>query len=909
MNRQAGFFAWKPALLLAMALAISGCGSNDDTQTTPVPRDSDLDSIDDELDNCPTVFNPKQKDSDANGIGDACQNSNNPTPSPQATAAPQPSPTTAPTSTPLASSPSATPTAAPPSPAPSAPATATPPASPTPTAAATASATPTPSAAPSTAQPFPTATPAASPQPVPDAPEPGPLPFVPGLDDHGNTSSSATPLKLGTPMWGYLEMIGDQDVFSVDLPAAGRYTFDIQGFNTDSLEAQLRGPDNQNHTLTYARDGNGAYTAFDIAAPGRYNVTVSSPPTGTGGYYVSASEPVETWSNAYRLLRQTTFGPVQQDLQYVVDFGVYRWLDQQLALPAANADNTRKTQLERTIDIATAVEPGADWFPSNPNNSAAASQGEHFNGSASRYTDEYQLSSWYENALHAPDQLRQRVAYALSQILVVSLNNSQLALRPEALAHYYDLLVEHAFGNYRELLSAMARSPAMGFYLSHQGNQKANTSRNTVPDENFARELMQLFTIGLYQLNADGTPQRDADGQLIPSYSQIDVEEMARVMTGWDLRHNSSFGRSDGSFVHMMEFSADYHDFDAKQILGHTIEAGLQDGADLEAALELLFEHDNTAPFVARHLIQRLVTSNPTPDYVARIAAVFADNGKGVRGDLAAVTRAIVLDNQARNPFGPAVEYFGKAREHVIAYTAWLRAFAAAPLNGWHASGESAGVAVDGIYRIATESALGQAPLRAASVFNFYSPDFVPADAYYRDADPQFVLPEMQLRIANNVAGLARVLNLGSYVLEKHAIEREYGSVDDFVAAENARETPNWRRFPLLAILDYGPALEAFEMAMEGDNNGDFSRINDQDIDANGKTPKQRGVLGLIDFLQQHMLGGTPLDPAFRNTVVPLLDSGGYFERPASQAAIEAERVCAAAIQMVFMSSTNMTQK
>ncbi len=909
MNRQAGFFAWKPALLLAAVMAISGCGSDDDSQTAPI--DADADNVADDLDNCPLVFNPAQQDSNANGLGDACENSSNPTASPQATASataePQPSPTASPTSTPPLDSASPTPSAATPTPAPSIEPTATPPAATTPSPTATPASSPSP--APSTAQPFPTATPNASPQPAPDAPEPGPFPLLPGLDDHGNTSSSATALTLGTPMWGYLETIGDQDVFSIDLPAAGRYTFDIKGFNTDTLNATLSGPGNQNVAMTYEPDGNAAYAAFDIASPGRYSVTVSSPLPGTGGYYVTAAEPLETRANAYRLLRQTTFGPVQQDLQQIVDFGLHRWLDKQLAMASPGDDTARDTQLERTIDIATSVEPGADWFPANPNNGDAASQGEHFNGLASNNTDEYQLSSWYENALHAPDQLRQRVAYALSQILVVSLNNSQLAQRPEALAHYYDLLLEHAFGNYRDLLSAMARSPAMGFYLSHQGNQKANTSRNTVPDENFARELMQLFTIGLYQLNPDGTAQRDANGQLIPSYTQTDVEEMARVMTGWDLRYNSSFGRSDGSFVHMMEFVPDYHDFGGKQILGSSIEAGMQDGADLEAALDLLFLHDNTAPFVARHLIQRLITSNPTPDYVERIANVFLDNGQGVRGDLAAVTRALVLDNEARNPEGPEVEYFGKAREHVIAYTAWMRAFNAEPVNGWHASGDNAGVAVDGIYRIATESALGQAPLRAPSVFNFYSPDFVPADAYYRDADPQFVLPEMQLRIANNVAGLARVLNPGSYVLEKRAIEREYGSVDDFVAAENARETPNWRRYPLLALLDYGPALDAFELAMEGDSNGDFASINDEDTDADGYTPKQRGIFGLITFLQDQMLGGMPLDAEFRNAVVPLLDSGAYFERPVSQAAIEAERVCAAAVQMVFMSSTNMTQK
>lgn len=215
-------------------------------------------------------------------------------------------------------------------------------------------------------------------------------------------------------------------------------------------------------------------------------------------------------ADAFRLLRQASFGPDETSLQSARTLGIEGWINDQIAMPSAYTSNSdgRLSHLQMLEEMATAVEPGLDWFRDSPDGES------YFFGDVSGFTDVYQNSVWFANALDAPDQLRQRVAYALSQIMVVSHSEFPLERRAEALAHYYDILAKHAFGNFRDLISEVSRSPAMGIYLSHQGNRKGNPARNTLPDENFARELMQLFTIGLYDLNLDGSGKTDSQGNL-----------------------------------------------------------------------------------------------------------------------------------------------------------------------------------------------------------------------------------------------------------------------------------------------------------------------------------------------------------------------------------------------------------
>ena len=337
---------------------------------------------------------------------------------------------------------------------------------------------------------------------------------------------------------------------------------------------------------------------------------------------------------ATRFLWQATFGPTPAEVSQVMELGMEGWIDKQLSLPPS------RSQMSRTIEIAMMAEPEFSWFENSI-----------FNQSGQQSVQHYQLSAWWEQALTAPDQLRQRVAYALSQILVTSIKEPPLSKRTEALAVYNDILLKHAFGNYRDLLSDISYSPAMGVYLSHQGNRKANIKRQTSPDENFARELMQLFTLGLYQLDPDGTPLSDRHGQKIPTYSQQDVMELARVFTGWDLVGNKRFGnkqRNQGSYLEAMEFTPKLHDSGSKTLLGETIPEKLSGQEDVEAALDIVFSQPSVAPFISRLLIQRLVSSNPSSGYIHRVSAVFEDNGQGVRGDLKAVIKAILMDREAR---------------------------------------------------------------------------------------------------------------------------------------------------------------------------------------------------------------------------------------------------------------------
>jgi len=313
-----------------------------------------------------------------------------------------------------------------------------------------------------------------------------------------------------------------------------------------------------------------------------------------------------------------------------------------------------------------------------------------------------------------PDQLRQRVAFALSEIFVISDVNGTISNAQEGAANYYDVLVNGAFGNFRTLLENVALSPMMGIYLSSLRNAKAQGT--ALPDENFAREVMQLFTIGLNELQPDGTLKLDSGGQPIPTYDQETVVQTAKVFTGWaffSTAANPNFRSSAADYLNPMMLYPASHDDTAKTVVGGKVIPAGQGGAkDLKDELDALFNHANTGPFISRQLIQRLVTSNPSPGYVYRVAQVFANNGAGVRGDLGAVVRAILTDYEARSPGFLATPGHGKLKEPLVRATALLRAFGGGSDNG----------------RISIsnpETLLAEAALRAPTVFNFFEPDFV----------------------------------------------------------------------------------------------------------------------------------------------------------------------------------------
>jgi uncharacterized protein (DUF1800 family) len=337
---------------------------------------------------------------------------------------------------------------------------------------------------------------------------------------------------------------------------------------------------------------------------------------------------------------------------------------------------------------------------------------------------------WFRNALHGPDQLRQRIAFALSEVMVVS-QLGVLGNYTYALGDYYDVLSRNAFGNYRDLIEEVTLHPAMGVYLSMLGNEKPDPDLNIRPDENYARELMQLFSIGLIELNPDGTNKLDNQGNTIPTYDQPIIEGFAHVYTGWTFAGAPSFRGAfptDANQVIPMQLYPGFHDTGPKKLLnGVELPAGQSGQQDLQDALDNIFNHPNVGPFVATRLIQRLVTSNPSPGYVERVARVFDNNGVGIRGDLGAVVKAILMDDEAR-PDMP-MDLDGKLKEPLLRLTQLWRAY-----DGKSASGRYPLVAASVLF--------GQGPLQSPSVFNFFSPFYSPPGEIRNSA---LVAPELQI--------------------------------------------------------------------------------------------------------------------------------------------------------------------
>ena len=373
----------------------------------------------------------------------------------------------------------------------------------------------------------------------------------------------------------------------------------------------------------------------------------------------------------------------------------------------------------------------------------------------STYPGDYMV--WHQ-LIASPVGMRQRVALALSEFFVLSLSSLSFSWRSQAAAAWWDLLASNAFGNYRTLLEGVTLNPAMGSFLGVKGNMKENVATGRQPDENFGREVMQLFTIGLYQLNPDGSEKRDASGNKIETYTNADVTNIARVFTGWDFDASqgpSTVVAGNRTITNVngvrapMALSAANHTAMASSFLGASIAAGTDGTAALKIALDTLFNHPNVGPFFGKQMIQRLVTSNPSPAYVARVASAFNANTAGVRGDLAAVFAAVLLDDEARGPAGltgAGQNGFGKLREPMVRLVQWARTFGAASSQGGWKIGDLSNPATQ----------LGQSPLRPASVFNFFRPGYVPPSTALSAS--QTPAPEFQLVNESSVGGYLNYL-------------------------------------------------------------------------------------------------------------------------------------------------------
>jgi uncharacterized protein (DUF1800 family) len=442
-----------------------------------------------------------------------------------------------------------------------------------------------------------------------------------------------------------------------------------------------------------------------------------TPSTGSGSgggtttppVAVPPTTPKPTAAQSSRLLAQSLFGATDTDLTAVQTQGYSAWLDAQFALPAS--------------------QTGWDWLMANGYNDATFI--------TQTLPMDYMI---WKQLMGTSDQLRKRVALALSEIMVASVVGVAVNWRSFAMAAYWDTLAANAFGNFRMLLEAITLNPAMGYYLNTLGNQKA-TAAGRVPDENYGREVMQLFTIGLHELNTDGTEKLGTNGLPIETYTQSDVTNIARVFTGWNVDNTGSTATNLLYIKQPMANTASLHETGASTFLGVTVPANATAAESLKIALDTLFNHANVGPFIGKQLIQRLVTSNPTTAYVGRVAAAFNNNGAGVRGDLKAVLKAVLLDDEARNDATLARTDFGRIREPMVRLVQWARTF-----NVTSPSDQ---------YRIADTTAeatrLGQSPLRSPTVFNFFRPGFVPPNTALATAGQ--VSPELQIASEVTVAG------------------------------------------------------------------------------------------------------------------------------------------------------------
>lgn len=447
--------------------------------------------------------------------------------------------------------------------------------------------------------------------------------------------------------------------------------------------------------------------------------SVPPPPGPVSGTSISEEEAV-------RFLNQATFGATQTDIAALRASSYEDWILAEFAKP-------QESLLESVLLVeASGAEAGRNELS----------------------------ETFWTRSITGGDQLRQRFGYSLSQILVASYSDGALEDRPVAMANYMDIMSAGAFGNFRQTLENITYSPAMAIWLTYLQNQKADPTRSVVPDENYAREVMQLFTIGTLELQANGQPRLDGSGNPIETYDNVDVTELAKVFTGLSWAERSRFlGRPDNirsEYLPLVMFDEE-HSEEPKAFLGTTIPANTPGDQSISIALDTLFNHSNTAPFISRQLIQRHVTSNPSSAYVGRVAQAFRSGrftmpdgrvaGGGGPGDMRAVVAAILLDPEARDVSLATGSGDGKLREPIIRFTQWARAFGV---------DDTEIATVNAVQDTRSPDALGQQAYRSPSVFNFYRPGYVAPGTESGAAG--LVTPELQITTAASVTGYANFM-------------------------------------------------------------------------------------------------------------------------------------------------------
>lgn len=467
------------------------------------------------------------------------------------------------------------------------------------------------------------------------------------------------------------------------------------------------------------------------------DITPSLPTPNALPFFENTSPPTPTIkdrTDAVRLLYQGTFGPRDGDIDALLQQGAAAWLEEQITMGLHSYTSAWKAIAADFNDIDSGV-----------------------NANFRQLSHE----TFMLNALSSPDQLRQRMTYALSQMFVIS-DQFDFAGQDELTMGYADTLHRNAFGNYRDLLREVTLHPAMGMFLAMLGNEKSDPERNIRPDENFAREVMQLFTVGLQLLNQDGTPIIDEETNLpVQTYSPTDVQNYAAALTGWYFADQPSY--KFGDTFHSVDWQErlapmapydEFHQKTQKKLLrNYYVPAGASARESLDIVLDSLFYHPNLGPFVARHLIKNFVTSNPSADYLARVVAVFNSNSDGERGNLSSVIQAVLFDPEARRAPSEQPEHFGRVKDPLLKFVNFNRLF-------------SVGSYLD------NNNYLGNRPtqtfLGAHSVFNFYSPTYTPNSQF---AELGLVAPELQVITPESIVSDA---SLVAYVSTREQIAHWY---------------------------------------------------------------------------------------------------------------------------------------
>ncbi len=562
---------------------------------------------------------------------------------------------------------------------------------------------------------------------------------------------------------------------------------------------------------------------------------------------------------AVRFLNKATFGATTESVKHLKEIGIEKWIEEQLSMEPSSQPYLRKT-----IELGKGRE--VDRYKASVEE-YLADNGIIFNdGEGSSRAMDFVTSAWFTHALLAKDQLHHKLTYALSQIIVEGI---AFNVRAEAYANYFDVLYKYAFDKYANLLEAISHDPGMGMFLTYCGNKKLHNNKNGVPvypDENYAREIMQLFSIGLKKLNMDGTPILDQNGREIPTYTQQDVNELARVFTGWDLR-------SPRDFTHPLSDrkAKDDHDFGEKKLLGQIIPANLTPTEDIKRAVDIIMLQDSVAPYLAKKLIMRLTKSNPSSQYIYRVATVF----KKSNYDIKEATKAILLDPELWDDLRADKPI--KFKEPIIGYTQMLRAMHTKPLLKWYycytggpqdANYKGCNVVHNQLHFTEVRTFLGQSPGRSPTVFNFYSDSYIPNHPEFKKN--KLYAPETQIQSAGILVRFSkRIFEDLLYWERGFMVEQHYPYIDEngtkrlhFYTSILDFANQTYRANNLMMyyigmdkmLLDASEEYKLLSQIIDGDDKEEYRNLKDYRV--KDYHDDEKALRALIEFENKKLTGG-----------------------------------------------------